>query len=138
VWVWVPVTSHHITITERGNHTSTLTSSPPLPTTTTTTWPCHDNATRRNKGRGKRCGQAWVVMPMPNNRYVFCKLCHCGTTLINYTTFAGTTTWPGGFDPSSSRRTMLTAASTNGAPPLHEMQDRGYVSNRLRDHNHRC
>ncbi len=41
--------------------------------------------------------------------------------------FAGTTTWPGGFYPSSSRRTMLTAASTNGdAPsPLHETQDGG-------------
>jgi len=42
VWVWLPVTSsHHITITERSNHTFTLTTSP-LPTTA---WPCHDDVT---------------------------------------------------------------------------------------------
>ena len=115
VWVWVPVTSHHITHNHLPHNHLPHNHFPPLlhhyqqphghiMTTRhdVTKAPHiyddrHDNVTQHNEGRGKRCGQGWAVMPIPNNWYEVFKFKNCCTNY--YTTFAGTTTWPGGFTP---------------------------------------
>jgi len=73
------ITSHHPSVTERGNHIN-LTTTPPLPTTTAR--PLHDNTTQRNEGRGETMWAGMGTTPIPK---IECLYFNVVTVLTIYT-----------------------------------------------------